>query len=182
MRRLSVMDEEARKMAEFTGEAYSSVFKVAQNADVITSSTLMENNVGPRSRCSIPWIKSDVMKRRFVCKSHERCGIHYSKRPIDTTNTIDKIYDLIAKEEGQSFHDVQGDIYEEFLSEIASAGKNGQFRTPRHIIQMMATMLKPKLGETVGDPQEAPQVSLAAYQQVLAENISSHLNRQIDLD
>ena len=69
---------------------------------------------------------------------------------VEMVNTIDAIYALIAKEEkGQSFHDVQGDIYEEFLSEIASAEKNGQFRTPRHIIQMMATMLNPQLGDTV---------------------------------
>ena len=65
------------------------------------------------------------------------------------------------------------DIYEEFLSEIASAGKNGQFRTPRHIIQMMATMLDPQLGETVCDPSGGTAgFLLAAYQQVLS---SKHL-------
>jgi len=40
----------------------------------------------------------------------------------------------------------------EQISEIATAGKNGQFRTPRHIIQMMVELVDPKLGETVCDP------------------------------
>ena len=78
------------------------------------------------------------------------------------TNTIDKIYDLIAKEEeaGQSFHDVQGDIYEEFLSEIASAGKNGQFQNTSPYYSDDGNYAQEKLGETVCDPtQEVPQVS-----------------------
>ena len=71
---------------------------------------------------------------------------------------------------------MQGDIYEEFLSEIASAGKNGQFRTPRHIIQMMAKMLDPKIGETVCDPAGGTAgFLLAAYQQVLSSNTSPSL-------
>ena len=39
-------------------------------------------------------------------------------------------------------HDVQGDIYEELLGELQQTGLNGQFRTPRHIIQMMAQMIR----------------------------------------
>jgi type I restriction enzyme M protein len=38
------------------------------------------------------------------------------------------------------------------LSEIASAGKNGQFRTPRHIIKLMAELVEPKLGNKIADP------------------------------
>ena len=49
-------------------------------------------------------------------------------------------------------HDVQGDIYEELLGELQQTGKNGQFRTPRHIIKMMVELVKPQLGETVCDP------------------------------
>jgi len=49
-------------------------------------------------------------------------------------------------------HDVQGDIYEELLGELQQTGKNGQFRTPRHIIKMMVELVKPQIGETVCDP------------------------------
>lgn len=50
--------------------------------------------------------------------------------------------------------DTQGDLYEYMLSKLTTAGTNGQFRTPRHIIQMMVRMVdpKPSLRETVCDP------------------------------
>ena len=40
--------------------------------------------------------------------------------------------------------DVRGDVYEYLLSKIAQSGRNGQFRTPRHIIRMMVKMMDPK--------------------------------------
>ena len=48
--------------------------------------------------------------------------------------------------------DVQGDVYEYLLSKLNTAGTNGQFRTPRHIIRMMVQMLDPHPGERVCDP------------------------------
>src|SRR6266536_2505640 len=48
--------------------------------------------------------------------------------------------------------DVQGDLYEYLLSKLNTAGTNGQFRTPRHIIRMMVKMLNPRPGERVIDP------------------------------
>ena len=50
--------------------------------------------------------------------------------------------------------DTKGDLYEYLLSKLTTAGINGQFRTPRHIIRLMVEMLDPKLehNEVVGDP------------------------------
>lgn len=48
--------------------------------------------------------------------------------------------------------DVQGDLYEYLLSKLNTAGTNGQFRTPRHIIRMMVKMADPRPGERVCDP------------------------------
>ena len=48
--------------------------------------------------------------------------------------------------------DVQGDLYEYLLSKLNTAGTNGQFRTPRHIIRMMVTMVNPQPGERICDP------------------------------
>ena len=48
--------------------------------------------------------------------------------------------------------DTNGDLYEYLLSKIASAGVNGQFRTPRHIIQLMVDMMAPKPGMEIVDP------------------------------
>lgn len=47
--------------------------------------------------------------------------------------------------------DTKGDVYEYLLSMIASAGENGQFRTPRHIIDLMVRMMAPKPGDTICD-------------------------------
>ena len=48
--------------------------------------------------------------------------------------------------------DTKGDLYEYLLSKLTTAGINGQFRTPRHIIKLMVRMLDPKPEETVADP------------------------------
>jgi type I restriction enzyme M protein len=48
--------------------------------------------------------------------------------------------------------DVQGDLYEYLLSRLNTAGTNGQFRTPRHIIRMMVQMIDPTPGERIIDP------------------------------
>jgi type I restriction enzyme M protein len=48
--------------------------------------------------------------------------------------------------------DTKGDVYEYLLSKIASAGQNGQFRTPRHIIRMMVEMVEPSTEDIICDP------------------------------
>jgi type I restriction enzyme M protein len=52
---------------------------------------------------------------------------------------------------GQQQQDVQGDLYEYLLSKLNTAGRNGQFRTPRHIIRMMVLMLNPQPTDRMGD-------------------------------
>ncbi|OEU63082.1 MAG: hypothetical protein BBJ57_06480, partial [Desulfobacterales bacterium PC51MH44] len=48
--------------------------------------------------------------------------------------------------------DIMGDTFEYLLSEISTAGKNGQFRTPRHIIRTMVEILDPQPGMRIIDP------------------------------
>ncbi|MBE9586464.1 N-6 DNA methylase [Mucilaginibacter sp. JRF] len=75
-----------------------------------------------------------------------------------------------ANEGGHSFQDIQGDVYEMLLSEIATAGKNGQFRTPRHIIKLMADLVEPKLGKRIADPAcGTGGFLLGAYQFILSD-------------
>ncbi|UWY27867.1 SAM-dependent methyltransferase [Flavobacterium sp. TR2] len=67
---------------------------------------------------------------------------------------IDSIYEDIEKQEkenNQYFHDIQGDVYEYLLKHTSEAGKNGQFRTPRHIIQMMTEILDPDVDGKICD-------------------------------
>ena len=64
-------------------------------------------------------------------------------------DALDEIYELMNSVQSS---DVRGDVYEYLLNKIASAGRNGQFRTPRHIIRMMVELLDPKADDTICDP------------------------------
>ena len=48
--------------------------------------------------------------------------------------------------------DTKGDLYEYMLGKIASAGQNGQFRTPRHIIKLMVELTAPTPKDIICDP------------------------------
>jgi len=65
----------------------------------------------------------------------------------EAVTIIDDIFKLVEKEEKkhQNFQDLLGDVYEYLLKGTNEAGKNGQFRTPRHIIQMMAELVAPNI-------------------------------------
>jgi len=92
---------------------------------------------------------------------------------VEAVKTIDEIFEIMEKdsgEKGQAFQDIQGDVYEMLLSEIASAGKNGQFRTPRHIIKLMAELVQPKLGHRIADPAcGTGGFLLGAYQYIVTQ-------------
>lgn len=62
-----------------------------------------------------------------------------------------KVVEMLDKIPMQD-RDTKGDVYEYMLNKIASAGQNGQFRTPRHIIQLMVEMTQPKPTDTICDP------------------------------
>lgn len=64
-------------------------------------------------------------------------------------DSLDEIYCLMDKTTSM---DIRGDVYEYLLSKIASAGRNGQFRTPRHIIRMMVELMNPTPQELICDP------------------------------
>jgi len=92
---------------------------------------------------------------------------------IEAVKTVDEIFDVMEKdsrENGQAFQDIQGDVYEFLLSEIATAGKNGQFRTPRHIIKLMAELVQPQLGHKIADPAcGSGGFLLGAYQYIVTQ-------------
>jgi len=78
-----------------------------------------------------------------------RDAVFVIPNPSLLERAIAKIDKLFIEERNQ---DTLGDIYEMLLSEIAEAGKNGQFRTPRHIIRAMCDLVDVKLGDKVCDP------------------------------
>ncbi len=73
----------------------------------------------------------------------------------EAISTIEKIFEEIEKDKNNEEHkhqDIQGDVYEMLLNEIASAGKNGQFRTPRHIIELVVKLVNPDPDDKIADP------------------------------
>ena len=64
-------------------------------------------------------------------------------------DALDEIYKLMNETQSG---DVRGDVYEYLLAKIATAGVNGQFRTPRHIIRMMVELMDPKADDVICDP------------------------------
>lgn len=70
---------------------------------------------------------------------------------IKKPRLLDMVVQMIDKIKMDD-RDTKGDLYEYMLSKIATAGTNGQFRTPRHIIKMMVDMVEPKKEDTICDP------------------------------
>lgn len=69
------------------------------------------------------------------------------QKPALLVNAVNMIQELPLTE-----GDTKGDLYEYLLSKLTTAGINGQFRTPRHIIRMMVDILEPKPTDVIGDP------------------------------
>jgi len=70
---------------------------------------------------------------------------------IPTPRLLSQVVDMLSNID-MADRDTKGDVYEYLLSKIASAGQNGQFRTPRHIIRMMVDMVQPTLDDVICDP------------------------------
>lgn len=95
------------------------------------------------------------------------CKINKPSLLIEACKLIDQM------EISQQNQDVQGDLYEYLLSKLNTAGRNGQFRTPRHIIRMMVQMVNPRPTERIGDLAGGTAGFLVnAYQYVLEKGTS----------
>ncbi|HRD88710.1 MAG TPA: N-6 DNA methylase [Accumulibacter sp.] len=79
--------------------------------------------------------------------------------------------------------DTKGDLFEHVLRQIKQAGELGQFRTPRHIIRSIVTMIAPKIGETIYDPAAGTAGFLvAAYNHIRLENSPPATIQDVEMD
>lgn len=93
---------------------------------------------------------SEGNQRALIVREIFEGNHNYMKSGINIRKVLNKLNEMdfnIAKER-HSF----GDLYETFLKELQSAGKSGEFYTPRAVTQFMADMINPKVGEKVLDP------------------------------
>lgn len=82
-------------------------------------------------------------------------------------DVLDDIYNQMAQIHDS---DIRGDVYEYLLSKIAQSGLNGQFRTPRHIIKMMVSLMQPGPDDVICDPACGTSGFLVAAGEYLKEN------------
>lgn len=115
-----------------------SVFK--QMGDPATMYEVVANKV-------FPFIKSLGDGEDSTYSKHMKDARFTIPTPALLAKVVD-LLDAIPMED----RDTKGDLYEYMLGKIASAGQNGQFRTPRHIIKLMVEMMAPKPADTICDP------------------------------
>ncbi|WP_396617306.1 N-6 DNA methylase [Lysobacter soli] len=96
---------------------------------------------------------------------------------IPTPALLAKVVDLLDAIPMED-RDTKGDLYEYMLGKIASAGQNGQFRTPRHIIKLMVEMMAPKPSDTICDPA----CGTAGFLVASAEYLQQHHQQDIYAD
>ena len=100
----------------------------------------------------------------------ERATLKIHDRPT-LRAVIQAIHDLDL--DSHQGHDLKGDMYEYLLSKLAASGTNGQFRTPRHIIEMMVALVDPKAGQRICDPAcGTAGFLIASYNHILCGNTS----------
>ncbi len=177
MKRLDELDQTRQADAEWTGENYTSKFvgswippeyrsqqepgKFAIDKRTLRWSEFKrmqaEEMLQHVQGKVFPFLK-DLNGAESNFTHHMKNAVFIIPKPallVEAVKTIDDIFEVMerdSRENGQAFQDIQGDVYEMLLSEIATAGKNGQFRTPRHIIKLMADLVQPQLGHKIADP------------------------------
>lgn len=192
MKRLDDLEAKRERDAEFTGEKYVSRFsgkyKVPGSRDDdegIDKSELRWSNFKRRPADEMllhvqtkvfPFLKElNGVTSPFT--KHMANAVFIMPKAsllVEAINLIEQLFTEIEKdasEGGQAFQDIQGDVYELLLSEIASAGKNGQFRTPRHIIKLMSELVAPQLGQRMADPTSGTGGFILGYYQYILTNL-----------
>lgn len=89
---------------------------------------------------------------------------------IPTPLMLSKVIDGIDNIDMDENKDTKGDLYEYLLSKVATAGTNGQFRTPRHIIDMIVKLMKPTPQDVIVDPAAGSAGFLVSSQAYLRKN------------
>lgn len=89
--------------------------------------------------------------------------------------TLREVVDLISPINfSQIDTDIKGDAYEHLVGKLATSGRNGQFRTPRHIIRTIVQLVAPKIGQTILDPAcGTAGFLIAAFEYIKANNSES---------
>ena len=201
MKRLDDLETKRERDAEFTGEKYTSRFKgkftVPGSNESIDKNELRWSVFKHKPADEMllhvqlkvfPFLK-ELNGATSPFTKHMANAVFIMPKAnllVSAINIVEDIFKEIGKdatEGGQAFQDIQGDVYEMLLSEIATAGKNGQFRTPRHIIKLMAELVAPQLGQRIADPAcGTGGFLLGAYQYILTDLVRKKEPKKLSSD
>ncbi len=148
IRRLDEIQRTAERKAQATGQPMENpIFNKKENAlrwnsfkdkDPNEMFDIVQNKVFPK-------IKSLQSQGSFA--DHMKDAIFM----IPSPKLLDQVVQMLDNID-MNDKDTKGDLYEYLLSKLSSAGVNGQFRTPRHIIKMMVQLMQPRIDDTICDP------------------------------
>jgi type I restriction enzyme M protein len=93
---------------------------------------------------------------------------------IPTGRLLSQVVEMLSNI-NMADRDTKGDVYEYLLGKIATAGRNGQFRTPRHIIRMMVDMVQPQIEDTICDPAAGTSGFLVSCSEYVHEHFQDEL-------
>ncbi|MBQ0017590.1 MAG: N-6 DNA methylase [Clostridiales bacterium] len=99
-----------------------------------------------------PFIKELHGNKESAYSKYMGDAIFKLPTPLVLSKVVDSLDEIYKSMRDAKEMDIRGDVYEYLLSKIASAGRNGQFRTPRHIIRMMVELMDPEADDVICDP------------------------------
>lgn len=173
MKRLEDLDIVHRMRAEAVGETYKSVFEGYENCKWSNwkhmNAEAMYKHV---SEVVFPFIKNLHNGEDVVYALYMRDATFM----IPKASLLQEAVSIIDEIKIGERPDIQGDIYEHLLGELKTAGKNGQFRTPRHIIRMMVELVDPEIGQKICDPAcGTGGFLIASYQHILKRHTTTDM-------
>ena len=127
-----------------------------------------------------PFIKSLHGDKNSAYSKYMDDAIFKLPTPLLLSKVVDALDDIYALMAEAKDVDIRGDVYEYLLSKIAQSGRNGQFRTPRHIIRMMVELMQPKPDDIICDPACGTSGFLVTAGEYLKEKYKEEIffNRQ----
>lgn len=178
MRRIDDADALETAKATFAEQEYKSIFQGNEDCrwshfSQLDPDTMLELV----SKKAFPFIKNLNDPSQPYTRHMENAIfiINNSALLDEAVKAIDEIFEdiKVQQDAGQQFQDTQGDVYEYLINEIGSSGKNGQFRTPRHLIQFMCELIDPDWTDKICDPACGTGGFLVgAYQHILTKYTS----------
>lgn len=167
MKRLEDLDNSNRARAEARGEEHRSIFAGHENCRWSSwkhmNAESMYKHVG---EVVFPFIKNLTNGGEVLYSQYMKDATFM----IPKASLLQEAVSIIDEIEIADRPDIQGDVYEHLLGELKTSGKNGQFRTPRHIIRMMVELVDPDIGQKICDPAcGTGGFLIAAYQHILSK-------------